>query len=450
MSQSIQPGFNSLISKFTVDGDNLVSNFLEGYAKKIVKGFASSKLASTALSSTLLAEIEIPIAAISALLQEAAEFFQNAPKKFYENGEVALYFNGYWPVTPAEQASMAMEQVDESFEPLQQVARYDICLVKRRLEDGRYEIYDLASKDTKTVSYDKLRPEKNQEVSQYDIIKKLRNQLDFFTPKVNTKTFLIGEYVYARELEGQTDFEGVIKNVSTDVISITVRGEPGLRYVKKNMWPQLLSKSELGNLQSFQQGRSDLQVHSICLYQDGPNLRPCMIIQLVPVCLIRPFHERDAFEMDPRLLTKASTTYITKLYKTPEYRKFIDMVKVTPGDFTNRIPLVTRGNAEGVFEDTRRLKKEAVTYFTESEIIPGSIETRQYGGAGELESPPLGEASAPEMVRTKGGFSIPPGLSMAESEVPTMVKTKTVTIEGGYGPAVIGAAVIIAGILYFK
>ena len=483
MSQSINPGFNSLISKFTVDGNNLVSTFLDSYAKSFVKGFASSKIAATALSSTLLAEIEIPIAAISAFISTAGEFFNGSdPQKEYLPGTVALYENGYWPITPEEEAMMAMNQVDVSFEPLSQVKRYDICLIKRRLEDDRYVIYDLASKDTKEVSYMKLRPEQNKEISKYDIIKKLRDQIVSFTPKTNSIEFKIGQYVYARGLEGQTDFEGTIKNITKDVILVTVGREPAPRVVIKSNWLKLLSKSEILNMKSFQEGRSDFQVNSLCLYQDGPNVRPCIVIQLKPVCLIRPFHENASFEIDPKLLVKASSSYKTKLYNTKGFRQFIEMVKETPRDYTDRMHYITKSNAENGFLDTRQKKESEVKYFAESEIIPASIETRQYGGfkdrVADSSSPRhYKDGGSPTMVfRTSqnsgrpepemvlsmrdddfeagssdiGAYTTGGALFGRETVGPIKIKTTTVTTENGYVPLIIGAVVVIGGILLFK
>ena len=443
MSETINPGFNSLIEKFTVDGDNLVSTFLDNYAKSFVKGFASSKIAATAMSSTLLAEIEIPIAAISAFLSSAATFFDNSdPQKEYLPGSVALYENGYWPVTAEETASLASEYVDDSFEPLQQVKRYDICLIKRRLEDDRYEIYDLASKDTKIVSYKKLRPEQNKAISKYDIIQKLQNKITDYFPITNSAEFKVGDYVYARNLEGQTDFEGHILKITNSVMEISVLGEPAPRIIERRDWFKLLSKSEQNDMKSVQEGRSDFQVNSLCLYQDGPNVRPCIIIQLVPVCLIRPFHEKKAFEIDPQLLVKASSKYRTKLYQTPGFRQFIDQVRETPRDFSDRMPYVTKSNAENGFLHTIQKKESDVKFFRESEIIPASIETRQYG-----MQPATGLGSPP---REPGSTLGPVRLNTGPIQKPTKVQGVTVREQSNFGVYIILAVVILGLIFYFN
>ena len=51
MSSSIQPGFKSLIGeatdKFTRDGTNVITKFLEEYAVKFAKGAAAGKTATT-------------------------------------------------------------------------------------------------------------------------------------------------------------------------------------------------------------------------------------------------------------------------------------------------------------------------------------------------------------------------------------------------------------------
>ena len=56
--------FNSLSTeKFTVDGENILTKFLEHYTANFAKGFASTKIAGVALAggTAVLAEIELPI-----------------------------------------------------------------------------------------------------------------------------------------------------------------------------------------------------------------------------------------------------------------------------------------------------------------------------------------------------------------------------------------------------
>ena len=75
MVERKNPGFNSLKERFTVDGENLITKFLENYTKSFVKGFASSKTAGAVLGTAVLSEVELPIAAVGALIQQGFGYF---------------------------------------------------------------------------------------------------------------------------------------------------------------------------------------------------------------------------------------------------------------------------------------------------------------------------------------------------------------------------------------
>jgi len=147
---------------------------------------------------------------------------------------------------------------------------------------------------------------------------------------------------------------------------------------------------------------------------------------------------------------------------------------------------ITKSNAENGFLDTRQKKESEVKYFAESEIIPASIETRQYGGfndrvadsssprhykntQGSVGSPTMVFRTSqnsgrpePEMVLSMrdddyeagssdiGAYTTGGALFGRETVGPIKIKTTTVTTENDYVPLIIGAVVVIGGILLFK
>ena len=387
--------FNSVkLDKFTTDGQNLVTEFLTNYAKNFVKGFTSSKIAGGVIGTAVLSEIELPIAAIGSFLSTAAALFGGSKvQTHYEIGSVAMYKNGYYPVTPEEEAMLAMSQIDDSFEPLAMVPRYDICIIRNELADGRYQVFDLAQQDTKTVSVNDLRPEKDDKLSHFDVFTKLKKKFtDYVAPKImQTLKYNIGDFVSMSEGEGISDFSGIIQKITSDEVLIKVGTE--LKHVLRKDWPNLLSKVEKLNLQHNVQGNSDLRVNQIQLYKEGKILRPCIIVQTSPKLKIRAFHVQQVFQVEPTDLVKPSHEYKTKLFRTPEYRKFIEMVKATPFDQSERMKIVEEDKSMLALPNpndfynlfhSKETPKMAVTLEDSSqhefsEIIPASIETRQYG-----------------------------------------------------------------------
>ena len=376
MSERKQEGFNSIVEKFQVDGKNMITEFLTGYATSFAKGFASTKVAGTMLSTAVFAEIELPIMAISAFIQEGIEIFQNTvTKKDYYNGEVCLYFNGYWPVTRAEEASMMMMGVDDSFEPLAQVPRYDVCIVKRRLESGLYEVFDLSQRVNIEVDPKNMRPEKGSEISKYDIVDQLKQKfVDYVKPVVTTEiNFKIGDYVYAQAIEGSADFEGEIAHIDEEGGTILITTFDGYETVDRKNWDRLLSDIEK---QGLTKGETHYRVHQLCLFSDVGILRPCVIIKTEPHLMIRRFDHEIAFGVGARELVKMSSTYKKNLFKRGEYRRFIEMVRKAPFDET--IPLVTKDLSQLAFKDPRTQETPITSGEIEVNIEP-SMETRGYG-----------------------------------------------------------------------
>jgi len=192
---------------------------------------------------------------------------------------------------------------------------------------------------------------------------------------IATKEFEVGNYVYLKGDEGVEDRKGTIVSVNKREIYIKPRsGE--IFTVEKKDWPRLLSNSEIeGKRNISQEGRSDFRVQQICLYVDGEIVRPCIIVQLKPHCKIRTFHRPEPIQVPISDLIRASSSLKNKMFKTAEYRRFIEMVLQRPFDQT--IPVVTEDISMLGFEDRRRIEP---IYHEESEIIPASIETRQYSG----------------------------------------------------------------------
>ena len=285
MSSSIQPGFSSLIGdmtdKFTTDGSNMVTDFLEEYAEQFVKGIASGKAATTVMgvASAGFAEVELPIAAIGALISEGFNYFKTTDvKDDYKPGDVCLYFSGYWPVTPAEEASLAMEMVDDSFEPLADVPKYDVCVIVERLEGEKgYIVYDLAKKSNHTVLAKDLRPEKGNSLSKFDVIKKIKAKFTsyvkpYFTPSTTWKR---GQHVYLSGAEGEPDLEGNIESLLKTRMWIKL-GNGDMKEIKSDQWHRLLTSDEIdGKRKISEHGRSNFRVHQVCWYHETPQvMRP--------------------------------------------------------------------------------------------------------------------------------------------------------------------------------
>ena len=419
MTSTKQPGFQSLIDEhFQIDSSNLITGFLEKYAEQFVKGFASSKAATTIMGTAAAAsaEVEIPLAAMGALISQGFDLFNKTTvKDNYKSGDVCLFFNGYWPTTPAESASLAMEMVDDSFEPLAEVARYDVCMIVERLEGEKgYTVYDLANKMNRTVQAKDLRPEQGNTLSKFDIIGQLKEKFtNYIKPSlVAKKEFKVGNYVCLRGEEGKPDQSGTIISVSSNQIFIKQR-MGNILTVERKDWPNLLSDAEIeGKRNITEQGRSDFRVQQICLYPEGELVRPCIIIQLKPHCKIRTFHQPEPIQISVFELLRASSSLKDKMFKTAEYRRFIDMVAERP--FDQSIPLVTEDISMLGFEDRRRIRP--TEWHEEAEIIPASIETRQYSGHPglELETP---ETPAKRQSTAQVEFSTPmriPGRPMME------------------------------------
>ena len=393
--------FNSLsVEKFTVDGENVLTKFLEHYTKNFAKGFASSKLAGVALagSTAVLAEIELPIAAISALISEGFEYFNTlGVTDDFKPGDVCLFNNGYWPVTPEEEASLAMSQVDDTFEPLAMVPRYDIVIVQDKLDDGRYEVFDFAKQETKKVAAKYLRHETDNKISQYPIVQKLKEKFSsyvkpFFLP---TTKFAIGDYVFLRGLEGTDDCDGKIEHITSEFLNIETVDLKYITVLRKD-WVKLLSPADLETLKT--DNHIHFHVQQIMLYKETIKLRPCIIIQTKPDLLIRLFHLRMYVKVNPSELVKPTHEFKTKLFQTREYRRIIEMVMKTPFDFSDRIPVVTDDVSLNAFADPRAPPKSvltkpiAITANVEGEeimeVIPASIETRRYGTVAPGEATP--------------------------------------------------------------
>ncbi|MBB74322.1 MAG: hypothetical protein CMJ75_07400 [Planctomycetaceae bacterium] len=466
--------FNSVkFDKFTSDGQNLVTEFLSSYAKSFVKGFTSSKLAGSALGTAVLSEVELPIAAVGAFLSTAASLFTTEKvQTHYEIGSVAMYKNGYYPVTPEEEAMLAMSQVDDSFEPLAMVPRYDICIIRNELADGRYEVFDLAQQDTKKVSVNDLRPEKDDNLSRFDVFTKLKKKFtDYVAPKVmNTLKYHIGDFVSMSGSEGISDFSGIIQKITNDEVIIKAGSQ--LKHVLRKDWPKLLSKVDQFNLQHTVNGNSDLHVNQIMLYKQGKILRPCVIVQTNPKLKIRAFHVQQVFQCEPTDLVKPSDEYNTKLYATPEYRKFIDMVKTTPFDQSERMKIVEDDKSllalpnpnefYNLFHSKETPKMALTMEDAEqhefSEVIPASIETRRYA-----TMPPLAEGTTKGFIRpqreetpTQGdrygkAYKQPPTMRgrVWDNEKGEYVVKEATKSKDDNSMMYLGAAIILVGGIFF-
>ena len=391
MSERKQEGFNSIVEKFQVDGKNMVTEFLTHYAKSFAKSFASTKVAGTMLSTAVLAEVELPLMAISAFIQEGIEIFQNTvTKKDYYNGEICLYQNGYWPVTREEEASMMMMGIDDSFEPLASVPRYDVCIVKRRLASGLYEVFDLSQRVNIEVDPKDMRPEQGSEISKYDIVDQLKQKfVDYVKPILTTSiNFEIGDYVYAQAIEGSSDFEGEIAHIDEEGGTILISTFDGYETIARKNWDRLLSDIEKQGLTKGE-GDAHFYVHQLCLFSDVGILRPCVIVQTEPRLEIRRFDHAIAFGVGARELIKMSSTYKKNLFKRPEYRKFIEQVRKTPFDQT--IPLVTKDLSQLAYKDPRRRIGTPGEISDEIEVtVEASMETRGYEGKAPVVSMDIG------------------------------------------------------------
>ena len=478
MTSSIQPGFTSLISdmkdKFTTDGSNMITNFLEEYTANFVKGAASGKVATTLMgvASAGFAEVELPIAAIGALINEGFNYFTETDMKDdYKPGDVCLYFAGYWPVTPEEEAGMMMEFVDESFEPLGNVPKYDICVIVERLEGEKgYIVYDLAKKSNHTVLAKDLRPEEGNAISKFSVIQKIKEKFtSYVKPYLHTtKSFKVGQFVYVTSREGTQDMEGTIVSINPD--SMWIKGSTGGPEfeLRKEDWGKLLTSDDVEGSKPSQHGRSDFRVHQLCYYHEVPKYwRPCIIIQLKPECIIRTFNSVDPIKVDATKLLRMSSLQKTKLFKSHDYRKFIEMAM--QNGFNPDIPLVTDPEMLAFeMEDDRTGTPGETTYEEDFEIIPASIETRQYGtGAPEKEAavvvtekPAFGplRGGQAKTIQPPYAKAIEPGTYKlaTQPEVPTPraplnpVTTAPAPDNSGVMLAVGAAVVVLGGILIFN
>ena len=459
MTSSIQPGFSSLIGemsdKFTSDGSNMVTKLLEEYAVKFAKGAAAGKTATTLMgvASAGLLEVELPIAAIATLIGEGFDYFKtHVLKDDYKPGDVCLYFAGYWPVTREEEAGMMMEMVDESFEPLANVPKYDICVIVERLEGEKgYIVYDLAKKSNHTVLAKDLRPEEGNAISKFDIIKKIQAKFTSYVKPYFTKTttWKKGQHVYLSGAEGKPDVEGNIESINTERMWIQLTNGD-MKEITKDQWHRLLTADEIeGNKKITEHGRSNLRVHQICWYHETPSaMRPCIVIQLKPKCLVRAFHIRDYFAVDPTKLIPVSSSYKTQIIHHHEYSKFWSMV--LRNGFDPNIPIVTEDKSLLYMKDERHTPEPK--WEEEVEIIPASIETRQYGTIAkspvlETQGGEQGVFQNPGVVqftadtaggkRQSGGFGEP-------------AKKQAVDTKDNSTMLMIGAVVVVGGLLLFN
>jgi len=416
--------FNSLSSeKFQIDGENVITQFMEHYTASFAKSFASSKIAGVALagSTAVLSEIELPIAAISSLISEGIEYFTSTGESDdFKAGDVCLFQNGYWPVTPEEEASLAMNQIDDSFEPLAMVPRFDMVIVQDQLADGRYEVFDLAKQETKKVAAKYLRHETDRAISKYPLVQKLQEKFSTYLKPLllPTKKFAVGDYVFLRGLEGTDDCDGKIDHITSKFLNLETVDLKIVTVLKKD-WVKLLSPADVETLKT--DNRIHLRVQQIMLYKETTKLRPCIIIQTEPDVLIRLFHLRMYVRVNPNELVKPTHQFKTKLFQTREYRKIIEMVMKTPFDFSDRIPIVTDDLSLNAFIDVRAPAHEvltkpfAITAEVEGEeiveVIPASIETRQYTGV-----PP------PAVQSETAGYDSRTGLMTAGRERPMYTK----------------------------
>jgi len=456
----------------------MLTGFLEEYTAQFVKGIASGKAATTILgvASAGFAEVELPIAAIGALISEGFSYFQNsAVKDDYKPGDVCLFFSGYQPVTPEEEAMMAMEMVDESFEPLANVPKYDVCLIVERLEGEKgYVVYDLAKKMNHTVLAKDLRPEQGNTISKFPVIQQIKEKFtSYVKPFLSTsETWKQGQYVYVTSREGNPDMEGTIASTTTNSMWIKLRtGE--LIELKKEDWHKLLTSDEIeGKRNITEHGRSNFRVQQLCYYHQFSQMwRPCIIIQLKPVCLIRTFNSREPIEVEVTKLLRMSSTQKTKLFHTHEYSKFIAMAM--QNGFNPDIPLVTDPEMLAVsMEDDRTGAPGETTWEEDMEIIPASIETRQYGtiaptpGLVTLQKEKDVGAYGPtargrtavetpysKALREEGVYKITPrtGVPTPRSPVATpLVRAPEKESSTGVMLAVGAAVVVLGGILVFN
>ena len=466
MSSSIQPGFKSLIGeatdKFTRDGTNAITKFLEEYAVKFAKGAAAGKTATTMMgvASAGLMEIELPIAAIATLIGEGFDYFSTTLlKDDYKPGDVCLYFAGYWPVTPEEEAGMMMEYVDESFEPLANVPKYDVCVIVERLEGEKgYIVFDLAKKSNHTVLAKDLRPEDGDSLSQFDIIKKIKEKFtSYVKPYFTTATtWKQGQHVYLTGVEGEPDVEGNIQSIDSKRMWIKLDSTGDMKEIKKDQWSRLLTSDEIeGKRNITEHGRSDFRVHQICWYHEAAAvMRPCIIVQLKPKCLIRAFHIRDPFAYEVTKLERVSSQYKTQLMHHHEYSKFWSMVLRNP--FDPDIPLVTEDKSLLYMEDDR-VKPVEMTW--EEEMIPASIETRQYGsGTGKVNLGGDAVFTTPGVVMGGAGGTqgptaatvLHPGPSPEKRQMTVFhepAKKQSVDKKDNSTMLMIGAVVVVGGLL---
>ena len=191
---------------------------------------------------------------------------------------------------------MMMMGIDDSFEPLASVPRYDVCIVKRRLASGLYEVFDLSQRVNIEVDPKDMRPEQGSEISKYDIVDQLKQKfVDYVKPILTTSiNFEIGDYVYAQAIEGSSDFEGEIAHIDEEGGTILISTFDGYETIARKNWDRLLSDIEKQGLTKGE-GDAHFYVHQLCLFSDVGILRPCVIVQTEPRLEIRRFDHAIAF-----------------------------------------------------------------------------------------------------------------------------------------------------------
>jgi len=348
--------YNSLVdSRFEIDGENVIVGFLQNYAKSFTTGLATGKVAETLLKGSI-PEISLPLAAISTLLQGGVDYFsKTVTQDKFKPGDVCIYQNGYYPETNDERYTASQMFMDTSeFEPLSQVPRYDICVVRQVVQESEdmYEVYDFAHRKIIQVHGKDMRLEPEDEpLTQWDVIQKLKNKYTFGKPDKPENKFQVGDFVYVRNM----GFEGVIADVQKDFIYVTNQETNVTTKIHKTKYHNLMTQGEVeATAINTSMGRKDLRVHMVCYYELSGKLRPVIITRLHDnKATVRAFHLQQPFDVFQTELTKASTYFLNRITKHPEYKKNLDVVRKTPS--TSEAPLVT--------EDTRYLivKKPAPT-----------------------------------------------------------------------------------------
>ena len=372
-----QEGFNSTGGKFEIDGENIVTAFLQHYAASFTTGLASGKVAETLIQGTL-PEIGLPLAAISSLIQGGVEYFLNTkPQDSFKAGDVCVFQAGYWKETNSERAALgSMFQDQSEIEGLNMIQRFDICVVRRPVPnkgDDMYEVFDFAHRELRDVHASRMRKEpQDSPLTNYDVVNTLRKKYLVEKPKSAERVFQDGDYVFVRNL----DFSGTVAEVTRDFIFVRDSETGTDTKIPRVNWHYLMTAAEVEATKiTPKHGRSDLRQFTLCFYPMAGKLRPVVITELKGLkAVVRAFHVQTPFEVDTSELIKASSTYKNKIQQNPEYTIFMDMVRKTPAH--DNIPLVTKDTSQLAF-DIPVLKRDTAE---ELDLTRGDEEESQSDG----------------------------------------------------------------------